>query len=174
MKQTVAQGPPPTQVQQTYQGYYYYHWNCNQLCKTCIVTNKEALQKQNFCDCNYTWYVLLVLSTIQGSHKWKKPDLTKVRTRVLSCHLLRASCLAGCSCQRQGLLYSLTPGRNQSFCISFHWQSFSGTQHRACVFSPSFLFLPSCARANLSLTFMLLKYLYIYISLPLSISLLGI
>lgn len=140
--------------------------------KTCTVINKEALQKQNFC--RHTWYVLLLLSTIQRSHKRKKPNSTEIRTRVLSCHILRASCPASCSCQRKSFLYSFIPARNPSFCISLHWQSFSGTQHRACVFSASFLFVPPCASANLRLTFMLLKYLYTYISLHFSISLLGI
>lgn len=69
---------------------------------------------------------------------------------------------------------SFIPYRTQCLWNWFHWQSSSGVQHRVCVSSTSFLFIPPYTRANLCLTFTLLKYLYTYISLPFPISLVGI
>lgn len=98
-------------------------------------------------------------SMIHGSYNQKVPILTKIRTRLLSKGLL--SSLVTLARDKA----SFIPSRNQCFCISFHWQSSSDTQHRAFISSPSFLFVPLCTRENLCLAFTSFKYLYTYVPL---------
>lgn len=119
--------------------------------------------------------------TTHRSYKQKELNLTKI-TRFLSSPPCPSS--PPFPPFSQGLLSSLAtlarerasfiPYRTQCLWNWFHWQSSSGVQHRACVSSTSFLFIPPYTRANLCLTFILLKYLYTCISLPFPISLVGI